>query len=384
MLLTRAIKLKLDYPLEDFLPTAKAYTDAVNQVCQLGWSDNDKNMVSLQHKLYYSLRKTLPAQLCISALHKGCESLRSVFQLRKRGKLGSCPVSKRSSIRFDHRSYNIWFSRNQISLLLVGERKKFNIFIPKYFKQYLSWRRKSAELFIRKGKIFLNIVFDKDVEDTVSAGKTVGIDRGIKKIAVTSDKRFFGGGHVKQICRRRQRVRSVLQKAGTKSAKRHLKKLSLKENRFRRDVNHCISKQIVEPLSKGTTLVLEDLTNIRGNSKKFRKKERAAINNWSFFQLEQFLKYKAEAKGVLLAHVDARYTSQKCSRCGHISKSNRPHQAVFKCKKCEYSVNADLNAAFNISKNYQDATCHPDRGSVNNPIVAPSGSYKPTALAMGS
>jgi len=64
------------------------------------------------------------------------------------------------------------------------------------------------------------------------------------------------------------------------------------------------------------------------------------------------IEYKAQAKGIRVVYVDARYTSQKCSRCGYISRSNRIDQSHFVCKHCGFSLNADLNASRNIVKNY--------------------------------
>ena len=101
--------------------------------------------------------------------------------------------------------------------------------------------------------------------------------------------------------------------------------------------------------------------------KTVRKDQRREINNWSFFQLEQFLTYKAAAKGVGVVFVDARYTSQRCSKCGHIKKANRKYQSIFKCRKCGFSHNADLNAAKNICLKYLDATSYPDTADVNQP-----------------
>ena len=138
----------------------------------------------------------------------------------------------------------------------------------------------------------------------------------------------------------------------------------MKENRFVTDANHCISKDIVSRCVPSTTIVLEKLDGIRDRSRKLRKSERAKVHSWSFYQLEQFIAYKALAKGCSVQHVDARYTSQKCSRCGHTIKGNRTTQSHFKCKKCGYECNADLNAALNIANNF--------RASVNKPIVASS------------
>ena len=368
MQLSRIIKIKLDIPIETIKPTIKAYTKAFNFVCQAGWNDSDSNGVSLHHKTYKKTREYLPSQLAVSARMKATEALKAVkTKIRKKQK-ATCPKSKQASIRYDARSYNIWFDRNKISILTINGRKQFPISVPEYFKQYLDWKRCSADLFIKKNKVFLHVVFSKNVSDPELSGKVVGIDRGIKKIAVTSENQFFGGGHIKKVSKRYEKLRSALQSCGSKSAKRHLKKISLKENRFRADANHVISKRIVESLDSGTVIALEKLTGIRQNAR-LCKKQRKDLHKWNFYQFEQFLAYKAEARGMKVGYVDARYTSQKCSVCGYISRSNRQSQSVFKCKHCGFSLNADLNAARNIRQNYLDATCYPDRVSVNKPIV---------------
>jgi len=368
MELTRTIKLKLNIPIEIIKPTINAYTEAFNSICQTGWNDSDSNGVSLHHKTYKQIRRYLPSQLAVSARMKATEALKSVkVKIRKKQK-ATCPQAKQSSIRYDARSYNVWFDRNELSLLTIGGRIKSPIFVPEYFKQYIAWKRCSADLFIGKNKVFLNIVFSKDIADTEPTGKVVGIDRGIKKIAVTSENQFFGGGQIKKVSKRYEKIRSDLQSCGSKSAKRHLRKISKKENRFRTDCNHAITKRIIESLDSGAVIALEKLTGIRQTAR-LRKKQRKDLHKWNFFQFEQFITYKAQARGMKIEYVDARFTSQKCSSCSYISRSNRQSQSVFKCKHCGFSLNADLNASRNIRQNYLDAICSPSGGSVNSRIV---------------
>ncbi len=351
------------------MPSIIAYTDAYNHVCQVGWDDDDSNGVSLHHKTYKYCRKSLPSQLTISARMKATESLKSASAISKKGKKVSCPFSKQSSIRYDQNSYSVWFERDEVSISTIDGRKKATFKSHKHLNKYIDWRRKSADLFVRNNKVFLAIVFEKEISDQIRTDKVIGIDRGIKKIAVVSDNRFFGGGHVKKIVNKYRSLRKKLQSAGTQSAKRHLRKIRSKENRFRRDVNHCVSKRIVSNLPLGTTIAIEDLKNIRENSKKFRKEQRYWINGWSFYQLESFLVYKAQNNGCYVEHVDARYTSQRCSKCGHKERGNRVKQSIFKCKKCGFQLNADLNASRNIRQNYMDTKCHPCRAAVSQPIV---------------
>jgi IS605 OrfB family transposase len=110
-------------------------------------------------------------------------------------------------------------------------------------------------------------------------------------------------------------------------------------------MNHCLSKQLTE--SNNGIFVLENLTHIRSKNK--GKKLNKKIGNWSFSQFSRFLEYKAEDRGKSVLYIDPKYTSQKCSVCGHIEKSNR-HGSNFRCKQCDFSLNADLNAARNIAQ----------------------------------
>jgi IS605 OrfB family transposase len=219
--------------------------------------------------------------------------------------------------------------------------------------------------------VFIHVVFEKEIADTTSNNNFVGIDRGINKMAVTSQNIFYDGKKIKKISRRYEKIRSVLQ-SKKHSGKRHLKKIKSKEQRFRRDVNHTVTKQIVNSIDSGSTIILEKLTGIR--NAKARKEQRKELNKWNFFQFEQFLKYKAMAKGIKVEYTPAQYTSQKCSNCGVVLKSNRKSQAVYECGKCSFCLNADLNASRNIRKNYLDSISCPSSGSVNN-------HYAPSALS---
>ncbi len=380
MKLTRLIKLELHQHLQELQQTVVAYTSAFNHVVSVSWNENDFNGVSLHYKTYQTARKSLPSQLCCSARNKALEAVKSVRALQKEenkqakyekreAKVFNCPQSKQTSIRYDARSMTFWFDKNEISLLTTNGRLKFQIKVPEYFQQYLSWKKCSADFFIRDGRAFLHIVVEKEVEDAIPTGQLIGVDRGVKKIAVTSDKRFFGGGHVKQVSRRYERLRSALQSKGH-SGKRHFRKVSRRERLFRKDTNHCISKQIVSTLESGTMIVLEKLTGInRDIKRKTHRDERRERSSWAFYQLEEFLKYKAAGSGINVDYVDARYTSQKCSKCGHVAKGNRRHQSIFHCESCGYHVNADLNASFNIARNFQDATGYLGGADIKQPNV---------------
>lgn len=368
MKLIQTAKLVIDCSPKEFQSTITTYTNAFNYICKVGFESKDTNGVSLHHKTYSECRKSLPAQLTCSARKKATESLKSVQARIKKGKKATCPQSKQTAIRYDVNSYSLWLNKKLITISTCEGRKKFNLIIPKYFEQYLTWKYTTADLFVKNNKVFLHVVFEKEIADIPSNGQFVGIDRGINKIAVLSTNKFFDGKKIKTISRRYEKIRSMLQ-SKKHSGKRHLRKVKSKEQRFRRDANHCITKKIVNSIDSGSTIILENLKGIR--NAKARKEQRKELNKWNFFQFEQFLKYKATAKGIRVEYTPARYTSQKCSGCGTILKSNRKSQAIYLCKHCSLSLNADLNASRNILQNYLDAISYPSRVAVNLPI-APS------------
>ena len=213
----------------------------------------------------------------------------------------------------------------------------------------------TARLVCSKRKYFLHIPVTTEVADcdTPEICNVVGIDRGINFIAVSYDSKgnssFFDGGKVKHKRAQYKELRTELQKRGTASARRRLKKIGQRENRWMNDVNHCVSKALVTSNPSKTLFVLENLKGIRGATEKVRRKDRYVQVSWSYYDLEQKLKYKAQRNSCLVTNVDPRYTSQCCPKCGHIEKSNRNKKLhCFCCKNCGYRSNDDRIGAMNL------------------------------------
>src|SRR5258708_17911983 len=150
----------------------------------------------------------------------------------------------------------------QASLATVAGRVELSFTVPQYAQQYIGYHPCSADLCYRKGKFTLHITVSIPTPDIAATGEVMGIDLGLNRPAVTSNRQFLGERHWKEQERRIFRIRRKLQKKGSKSAKRHLKKLSGQLFRQRRDHDHVLSKRIVRHASPGSTIVLENLTNI--------------------------------------------------------------------------------------------------------------------------
>lgn len=358
--------------------TLQQFTSAFNAVCSYGWQHNEKNGVRLHHATYYQLREQFPnlnANVLIQARIKATEALKSAFTWKarhetrypkkvakalKQGKPApkfkpvKCPQSELCPVRYNERTYSLTWEQQTVNLSTLTGRMVLPFTVPHFSEHYAGNPITTADLCYRKGKWWLHVVVSVPEPTIEKNPLVVGIDLGLNRPAVTSERQFLGNPHWKEVDRRYFRIRRKLQSKGTKSAKRHLKKLSQKQMRFHRDADHVLSKSIVQNTPQGATIVFENLTNIRESSKMGRGKQNKNVENkrrlhaWTFAQLHSFTAYKAQEQGQLVVKVDPRHTSQKCSHCGHQARNNRRSQSLFLCRKCGYCLNADLNASYNI------------------------------------
>jgi putative transposase len=315
-----------------------------NEIARYGFENHTCSKVSVHHATYYPIREKypeLPCSIVQGIRDVACEALKGV-ELKK------LPESKQySAIRYNKRVCNISLFKRTVTLASIKGRVKATFIIPEYYRQYLKWELRTSTLGYNKQQdtFYLHVTIHKQSPEPVG-DKVLGIDRGIVNIAVTSNNHFFNSKPVKNVRAKYAYLRAKLQSKGTKSAKKLLRKISRKEQQFVTWVNHNISKEIASmPFD---IFAIEDLTSIRVQNRTKGIEFTRKLNNWAFYELEQFLKYKAEALGKTVVMIDPRYTSQKCSVCGHIYKGNRKGHS-FNCVKCGFQIHADLNAARNIA-----------------------------------
>ena len=117
-------------------------------------------------------------------------------------------------------------------------------------------------------------------------------------------------------------------------------------------INHVISKDIVNyAVQQGVTCIgLEDLMGLRADTVyKCKKPNRYHKSSWSYYQLQNFVEYKSAEKSISTEYINPEYTSQTCSRCNHIQKTNRQGR-WYRCDCCGATLHADLNASRNIEQ----------------------------------
>jgi putative transposase len=377
----RTIRIQLDPSLAQaaaFAETSRQFTAVFNAVCAYGWQEGEKNPIELHRALYYPLKTDYPdlvSDLHIQARVKATEALKSALSLRRAGPKVSQPHSQACPPRYNLHTYHVDWESRTVRMSLVGGRQTIRFHIPDYSAKYAGYPTNTADLIERDGHWWLHVVVTVPAPEVEPCDQVVGIDLGLLRPAVTSVGRFLGKKAWKAREGRLFQLKRALQKKGTRSAKRHLKRVRHRQRRFRRDCDHVLSKLIVGSVAPGATIVLENLKDIRKRMKaRGRTKTKRRMHSWSFAQLKGFIGYKAEERGCMVVAVDPRYTSQTCSCCGHRARTNRRSQSVFKCRQCGYHLNADLNAARNIAAKY-----HADGGRaavgglhVNQPIVSNS------------
>ena len=218
--------------------------------------------------------------------------------------------------------------------------------------------------FDRNNNLILNLTMDISFkqEDNLIKDRVLGVDLGVKYpayVCLNDDtyKREHIGEALELIKQREQyqarRRRTQQQLKNVKGGKgrhkklKNLDRLSDCERNFAKTYNHMISKRIVEFAKKHKCeyIHLEKLTKDGFDN--------TILRNWSYYELQQMIEYKADRLGIKVRYVNPAYTSQTCSRCGNIDKENRQTQETFVCTKCGFKLNADHNAAINIARSVE-------------------------------
>lgn len=337
--------------------TMSAYCDACNYVSDYVFKTHNLSQAQLNKALYYDLREkySLKAQMAQSVLKTVIARYKTIIEAENKWIKPSFKKPQYDLVW--NRDYSLtggYFSVNTLSgrIKLAYHPEGMD----KYFDPTI-YKFGTAKLVNKHGKYYLHIPVTYDVEefDASKVTNVVGIDRGINFVVATYDSKqksgFVNGRTIKQKRANYSKLRKELQMRRTPSSRRRIKAIGQRENRWMQDVNHCISKALVDNNPKHTLFVLEDLSGVRNATERVRTKDRYVSVSWSFYDLEQKLIYKAKQNQSTVIKVDPRYTSQCCPMCGHIERSNRDKRLhLFCCKNCGYKSNDDRIGAMNLHR----------------------------------
>lgn len=226
-------------------------------------------------------------------------------------------------------------------------------------------RRKAGTGYVWRATVgFRNVAVEKTIP-TAGEGSLVGCDRGVKVTLALSDgtmvtmPRWMAAARddIIELQRRRatkSKYSRAWRHANRQVAKRYGKVARRADNWARETANALVADHGV--------IVLEDLnlvamtasangtiedpgSNVAQKAGLSRSLQDAALG-----RLAHWIHVKAESAGRRVWLVDPRYTSQRCSVCGHTDAANRSDQATFACVACGHTANADVNAAVNVAQ----------------------------------
>ncbi len=339
MNLTAQIKLLLTEEQEELLlSTMKEYISSINDL--VGYFLGQGKILKMSTK---DFRANLPSALKNQVL----KDAKSVY--RKMKKTKTQHVLKKKQAIWNNQNYRI--KKDKI-VFPVWNNKSTQLSvkaeIPQDLLSVLSVAKLGTLRITKRGnKYIAQIAYEQPGPITVIQPVTMGIDLGIKcpAVAVTSEGKvkFFGNGREAKFVRRKHKSRR--KKLQKKKKLKAVRKLSNKEQRWMKNKDHEISRQIVNYAIKKHigTIKLECLDGIRSTARTSRKNN-YSLHAWSFYRLTQYIEYKANLAGIRVVYVDPRYTSQTCPNCG---KRNHAKDRVYACS-CGYHSHRDLVGARNI------------------------------------
>lgn len=281
------------------------------------------------------------------------QDAKSVF--KRSFEFGTIPILKKPICQWNNQNWQIEQGVLTIPVYLHGKTQQITVCCA---ERELEGEKGILRIKKKRGKWIADVVMTLKAPEPRADGKVMGIDLGIKVPAVSyvsgTSKviRFYGNGRYQRYIRRRFYTRrKALQKADKRRA---LRKSQGKESRWMKNINHQISRQIVnEANTQGVnTIKLEALTGIRERTTRTSRRASARKNNrmshsWSFSQLSQFITYQAERLGIKVEQVDPAYTSQECPCCG---KHNKAQDSTYCCSECGWKGHRDAVGAIIISR----------------------------------
>lgn len=373
MKLTLKIKLlPTDEQAKLLLNTIKEANAACNTISDIVWQDKIFNQFKIHNRCYYKVKDSfnLSSQVIVRCISKVTDSYKIDRKIKHTFReFGGITYDSRILTYKPNDIVSIWSISGRINIPFVYHNKN-----------YLPYIKGEADLVYKKEKFFLfQSVEIPDIE-IENVEQFIGIDFGINDIAISSDGIKHSADWLNTYRQNQQKIKSSLQRKGTKGSKKVLKRLSGKERTTTTIQNHTIAKSIVKSAKEQNKgIAIEDLTNIRFTSKRRNKKFRVKLGRWSFKQLRFFIEYKSLLNGVKVVVVDPAYTSQTCSVCKHIGKRNNKS---FKCENCGNNMDADFNASLNIAT-LGSAINHSEKSDMYCSIALHHSGLKPIEIVNG-
>lgn len=290
-------------------------------------------------KLYFKCIKNNKHKIFTSKKYSDLK-LKSIYLT----KYFTIPKFNNFSINIDNRFFDFQKSKYfdefiKIILPIFNEKKtralQINIPVKQHRQslKYQYWTRlNTIRLILNNNKLFLEIIYEKEEPKLKEFGNIIGIDQGVKKLLSCSNGLFLGSDFESKIINKIDK-----KKHNSNKYKKALIERTEYINKIIKQLDFFNIKEIV----------IEDLKYLKYKQNLGRKNNRR-FNLWCYPQIISRLESLCQENGVLLTKVNSAYTSQLCSNCGTIDKSNRKGE-IYQCS-CGLIIDADLNASINLSR----------------------------------
>ncbi|OGX79981.1 transposase [Exiguobacterium sp. SH31] len=295
--------------------------------------------------------KNVSSDLPSAVKNQAIQDAKSMFKKAKKKGFQVVPVLKKPYCTWNNQNYSFDFESISLPIMIDGNVKKTAIRAemvdPDNRNATLLANKLGTLRIIKKSNKWIAQIA-VTIPTTEKGGTNVlGVDLGLKVPAVAStdrDKaRFFGNGRENKYMKRKFRAKR--KELGQQKKLDAIKKLNNKEQRWMKDKDHKVSREIVDfaKENKISVIRLERLANIRQTARTSRKHNKN-LHTWSFYRLALFITYKAKLEGIKVESVNPAYTSQTCPSCGAKIKAK---DRTYSCP-CGFKKHRDLVGAMNI------------------------------------
>ena len=337
-----------------FIELLEQTHDAYNECAKIIYDSSvPLDIKSVHNAVYSHIRSNYPkltSNAVVSLYRDVMGALRSI----KANKHADAKIPEKTNLnyRLNRYLYNrltadgIWLTAN---IKRIRSHITFKTY-PRLQEMFQKYVPGDPTIFLRNGKFYMSIPF-KVPEIPLQNDNCIGVDMGERRFAITSDGLVLNDKEYNSRRRRIRYLKRCLQKKGTKSANRHKRKLTHKEQN--QSVNMCnrIANAIIAS-TDANIIVLEDLSAIKTKTSKskegFKKKSHnRRISQIPFYKFKQILSYKALLHGKRVETVSPYMTSQ--TDCTTGKKEGTRKNRRFYCTNGTV-LDADWNAAINIAR----------------------------------
>lgn len=283
------------------------------------------------------------------------------------------PVKKGREYEF----YIKWYNDIRFQLIFGKDRSNNRLILQRCFKldenSVEDYQMRTSSIKMVKGangtELFLYLVVDIPQEKhTLNNKIVVGVDLGINVPAyvatnVTDDRKAIGDRehflNTRMAISKRfhsfQRLKGTTGGRGKTKKLEPLERLKEKERNWVHTQNHLFSRDVITFALhvKAATIQMEDLSGYgKDDEGNVVEEKKFLLGKWSYYELQDMIKYKAKKVGMRVNFIKPAYSSQTCSWCGERGERN---STSFVCTNSECShygedLHADYNAARNIAR----------------------------------